>query len=187
MALETNLEALLRDAVERAAGWTAGAWSTRPDGNALLAADARDLSRADTGLRERIQDVVSGWQGEVLELVRAEGGDRRQLAKLASYGVNGAGSVLIVALFAQTGGLTGGEVAIAGGTAVVSQKVLEAIFGDQAVRTLAAQARDSLLLRVDGLLDADARRFRELLWAAVPALGMAERFRAVLQSVQDSR
>lgn len=186
-ALETNLEALLRDAVERAAGWTAGAWSTRTDGNALLATDGRDLSRADTGLRARIQDVVRGWQGEVLELVRAQGGDRRQLAKLASYGVNGAGSVLIVALFAQTGGLTGGEVAIAGGTAVVSQKVLEGIFGDQAVRTLAAQARDCLLQRVDGLLDADARRFRELLWAAVPTLGMAQRFRTVLQSVQDAR
>lgn len=187
MALESNLEALLRDAVERAAGWAAGAWSARSDGHALLATDGRDLSRADPGLRARIQDVVNGWQGEVLELVRTQGGDRRQLAKLASYGVNGAGSVLIVALFAQTGGLTGGEVAIAGGTAVVSQKVLEAIFGDQAVRILAAQARDSLLKRVDGLLDTDARRFRELLWAAVPALGMAQRFRTVLQSVQDAR
>ena len=36
--------------------------------------------------------------------------------------------------FAHTGGLIGAEVGIAGGTAVLAQKVLEAIFGDQAVR-----------------------------------------------------
>jgi energy-coupling factor transporter ATP-binding protein EcfA2 len=186
-ALESNLAALLRDAVERAAGWAAASWATRPDGNRLLETAGTDLSRADAQVGSRLQDVVTAWQGEVLELVRAQGGDRRQLAKLASYGVNGAGSVLIVALFAQTGGLTGGEVAIAGGTAVVSQKVLEAIFGDQAVRALAAQASDALLRHVDTLLDNDARRFRELLWAAVPALGVGDRFREVLAAVQAAR
>lgn len=189
-ALESNLAALLRDAVERAAGWAASTWSTRPDGSRLLetaSTAGTDLSRADAQVGSRLQDVVTAWQSEVLELVRAQGGDRRQLAKLASYGVNGAGSVLIVALFAQTGGLTGGEVAIAGGTAVVSQKVLEAIFGDQAVRALAAQASDALLHHVDTLLDTDARRFRELLWAAVPALGVGDRFREVLAAVQAAR
>ena len=61
-----------------------------------------------------------------------------------SFGVNGAGLAVMVAVFAQTGGLTGAEVAVAGGTSAVGQKVLEAVFGDAAVRSLAARAREDL-------------------------------------------
>ena len=44
----------------------------------------------------------------------------------------------MVVVFAYTGGLTGAEAGIAGGTrACVGQKLLEAVFGDQAVRRLA--------------------------------------------------
>ncbi len=74
----------------------------------------------------------------------------------------------MLAVFAHTGGLTGAEVVVAGGTSALGQKVLEAIFGDQAVRTLAAQARDDLLERVDRLLREDAERF-----AARPRRGRA--------------
>ncbi len=187
LALEANLEGLVRDAAERAAATAAAAWSMRPDGSALLAGSRTDLARASADIAARAEEAVRLWQGEVLELVRAEGGDRRKLAKLASYGVNGAGSVLIVALFAQTGGLTGGEIAIAGGTAALSQKVLEAIFGDQAVRSLAGQARDALLRHVDTLLAADADRFRQLLDEASPPAGATTRFRAAVHAVQAAR
>ena len=81
----------------------------------------------------------------MLELVRTEGASKRSGARLASYGVNGAGLVVMLAVFSQTAGLTGAEIAVAGGTTVASQKVLEAIFGEQAVRGLARQARDELL------------------------------------------
>ena len=47
----------------------------------------------------------------------------------------------MMVVFASTGGLTGAEVGIAGGSAVVGQKLLEAVFGDDAVRRLAANAR----------------------------------------------
>ncbi|MEO7260056.1 MAG: GTPase [Jatrophihabitantaceae bacterium] len=186
-ALEVNLEGLLRDAAERAAATTAAAWSTRSDGNALLARSPTDLARAATDIGARAEETVRIWQGEVLELVRAEGGDRRQLAKLASYGVNGAGSVLIVALFAQTGGLTGGEIAIAGGTAALSQKVLEAIFGDQAVRSLATRAQEALLRQVDTLLAAEARRFHELVAQASPPAEARTRFRTAVHAVETAR
>ncbi len=56
----------------------------------------------------------------------------------------------MLAVFVQTGGLTGAEVVVAGGTSAVGQKVLEAILGDQAVRTLAATAREDLLERARG-------------------------------------
>jgi hypothetical protein len=90
---------------------------------------------------------------------------------VASYTVNGAGLAVMLAVFAHTGGLTGTEVAVAGGTSAASQKLIEAVFGDQAVRALARQAREDLLERVDRLLDADAGRFRELVDAAAPADG----------------
>jgi hypothetical protein len=55
--------------------------------------------------------------------------------------------------------VTGAEVGIAGGSAVVGQKVLEAVFGDQAVRRLALNARRDLATRVDALMDQERQRF----------------------------
>ena len=78
----------------------------------------------------------------MFELVRREAGSRRTTARFASLGVNGAGLVVMLAVFAQTGGLTGAEIAVAGGTTAAGQRILEALLGDQAVRTLAARARD---------------------------------------------
>ena len=117
------------------------------------------------------------WQGDVFELVRSEGMGRRTTARLASLGVNGAGLTVMLAVFLQTGGLTGAEVVIAGGTSAIGQKVLEAIFGDQAVRALAAKARENLLERVRRLLDGEARRFTERLEPLAPDAGSAERLR----------
>ena len=85
------------------------------------------------------------WQGEVLELVRTEGQGRRTNARIAAYGLNAIGLFLMLVAFSSTAGLTGAEVGIAGGTALLAQRVLEAIFGDQAVREMAAKARRSLL------------------------------------------
>jgi hypothetical protein len=58
-----------------------------------------------------------------------------------------------------TGGLALLEVGIAGGTAVVGQKLLEAVFGDQAVRELAQKARERLIERVAEVYDAERQRF----------------------------
>src|ERR687893_2011343 len=90
-------------------------------------------------------------------------------ARVASLGVNGVGLVVMIAVFAQTGGLTGAEALVAGGTSAVGQRVLEALLGDQAVRTLADRAREDLLVRARRLLDTEAERFSERLEATAPA------------------
>ena len=72
---------------------------------------------------------MRAWQGVVLDLVREQSASKRATARLASLGVNGAGLTVMLAVFAHTGGLTGAEVVVAGGTSALSQKVLEAIFG----------------------------------------------------------
>ena len=74
-------------------------------------------------------------------MVRTEGADKRTTARFLAYGVNGLAVALMVVVFAHTAGLTGAEAGIAGGSAVIGQKLLEAVFGDQAVRTLADRAR----------------------------------------------
>ena len=110
-------------------------------------------------------EEVRSWQGHVLDLVRSEGADKRSTARFLSFGVNGAGLVVMVAVFAHTGGLTGGEVAVAGGTSALGQRLLEAVFGDAAVRALADRARADLLRRVDELVDGPRVRLLEVLAA----------------------
>ena len=69
----------------------------------------------------------------------------------------------MVVVFAHTAGVTGAEAGIAGGSAVLGQKLLEAVFGDQAVRTLAERARRQLEASVSDLLDAERARYTDLL------------------------
>jgi hypothetical protein len=94
----------------------------------------------------------------------------------------------MVVVFAHTGGLTGGELAVAGGTAALSQKLLEALFGDQAVRTLTARARDDLLERIQGLLrEQEAARFDSLLEPATPGEAQADELRDVIARLASAR
>ena len=122
------------------------AWRHDPAGAALL--DGLALSRASADLRSRVAEQVRGWQGDVLALVENEGADRRTTARALSYGVNALGAVLMVAVFASTGGLTGAEIGITAGAAVLAQRLLEAVFGDDAVRRLTREAHERLDERV---------------------------------------
>jgi hypothetical protein len=91
-----------------------------------------DLTRISPEFDRAVSSLVHDWQGDVLDLVRNEGKDRRTTAKITAYGVNAVGTVLMLVTFAYTGGITGAEVGIAGGTAVLGQKLLEAIFRAEA-------------------------------------------------------
>lgn len=66
-------------------------------------------------------------------------------------------------MFSHTGGLTGGEVAIAGGASAVGHALLEALLGDDNLRRLAVEARQNLLERVAALYDDERRRFEGVL------------------------
>ena len=83
----------------------------RPARRPRLLAGGRRLDAASPALLDRTREEVRAWQGDVFELVRREAGGRRATARFASLGVNGAGLVVMLAVFAQTGGLTGAEVA----------------------------------------------------------------------------
>ena len=182
-AVENRVEAVVRAAAERAAERTPRAWRERLAGEALLA-EATGLDRASAELEAATEEEVRAWQGVVFDLVREEGASKRATARLASLGVNGAGLTVMLAVFAHTGGLTGAEVVVAGGTSALSQKVLEAIFGDQAVRTLAAQAREDLFARVERLLRDDAARFDALLDEFAPEAESFARLHGAVESIR---
>ncbi|SCE72120.1 Dynamin family protein [Micromonospora purpureochromogenes] len=156
-AIESQLVTLLRGVSSEAAEHAYTAWKAHPAGAGLL---EPGLAHPSDDLSERAERLVRDWQRGVLELVKAEGGDRRFVARTAAYAVNATGLAVMIAVFASTAFIpTGLEVATGAGTTVAAQAVLQAIFGDQAVRTLANKARADLLDRVRALLDEEAARY----------------------------
>ena len=163
VALETGLEAVILDQADSAAERTVSAWEALAGGSGLVGDDPALLGRRSADLPARTARAVRDWQGYVLDLVREEGQGRRTTARFLSLGVNGLGVALMVVVFAHTGGLTGVEVGVAGGTGVVGQRVLEAVFGDQAVRQLTEKARADLRTRIGAVLAEERSRFDERL------------------------
>jgi len=156
-ALQSGVAALVTAQAHGAAATVARQWRQLPGGDPVLSAHP-ELAKPSADVGERVDRLVRDWQGELLELVRSEGRDRRTTARVAAYGINGVGLLLMLISFAHTAGLSGAEVGIAGGTAVVAQKVLEAIFGDQAVRDMATKARKRLLEHVQELYAGERAR-----------------------------
>jgi hypothetical protein len=188
-ALESGLATLLRSAATDAAEQAGAAWRAHPAGKALLLAAAPDdLTQPGPELGERIGRLVREWQRGVLELVREQAGDKRAVARASAYVVNATGLLVMVTVFTATAFIpTGAEIAIAGGTTVAAQKVLEAIFGDQAVRRLAEQARTNLLERVHALLDEESARYRTAIEASGIDPELADRLDAAAQRVLEAR
>jgi len=187
VAVESSLETLILEHAEAAAERAEASWRTLAPGQDLLSDVGEDLGRASRGLRRHAERAVREWQQDVLEMVRTEGADKRTTARFLAYGVNGLAVSLMVVVFANTAGLTGAEVGIAGGSALLGQKLLEAVFGDQALRALAAQARDRLETRVRALLDEERHRYLDLLASLGLDPEAAERVRNAARAVDDLR
>lgn len=185
-ALESNIESLLASEADKAALRTVDTWRTIAGGWSALGDQAPALERSSRDFRDLAGRAVREWQGDVLELVRAQGASKRAAARAVSLGVNTVGVALMVLVFAQTSGLTGAEVAVAGGTATVSQTLLTAIFGEQAMRSLAADARRSLIERVRQIYDDEGGRFIERL-EQLDAGPVADELRAAVAELDGSR
>jgi hypothetical protein len=187
-SIGSSVAGLLVAAADSAAERTATAWRTLPGGAALIAERERELEAASPGFADVAEDEVRDWQGFVLGLVRAEGAGKRNQARWMSWGINGAGAVVMVAVFASTAAIpTGAEIAVGAGTTAVGQRVLEAVFGDAAVRSLAARAREDLEQRANRLLTAERDRFDLLVAAAAPPEDAAGALRAASRALATAR
>jgi hypothetical protein len=163
-AIETGLQAVILDEAANAAEDVDQRWRSDPAGRQLLGTD--DLSGTSEGFADAVAAEIRAWQGSLMELIRTEGAGKRSQARWLSFGINGLGAALMIVVFSMTAGLTGLEVGVAGGTAVVGQRLLEAVFGEDAVRRLARTAREDLHHRCQALLQDEQQRFLSRL--AVP-------------------
>ncbi|MFJ6456964.1 dynamin family protein [Paenarthrobacter sp. NPDC091669] len=168
-AIETGLQAVILDEAATAAENVDRRWRADAAGRHLLGAD--DLSGTSEGFDAKSAAAIRSWQEGLMEMIRTQGQGKRTQARWLSFGVNGLGAALMVVVFSMTAGLSGLEIGIAGGTAVVGQKLLEAVFGEDAVRRLAQQARDDLHTQCQRLLDDERLRFLDRLEAAHPSSG----------------
>jgi energy-coupling factor transporter ATP-binding protein EcfA2 len=187
VAVESGLETLILEHAEAAAERAEASWRSLAPGQDLLSDVGEELGRASRGLRRQAERAVRDWQQDVLEMVRTEGADKRTTARFLAYGVNGLAVALMVVVFANTAGLTGAEVGIAGGSALLGQKLLEAVFGDQALRTLSERARRKLETRVRALMDEERNRYLDLLASLGIDRDAAEKVRNAARAVDDLR
>ena len=158
--IESGLHAVIVDAAETAA---ARAWSHTGAIAPELRADADPaLARASTDISAQAAQLVRDWQQAMVQRIQDTAGDKRQRARIMSFGLNVVTVALMLAVFASTAGITGGEVAIAGGSAVVGQKLLETIFGEDTVRRMVADARSDLNERLGELFAAERDRYHAL-------------------------
>lgn len=187
VAVESGLETLILEHAESAAERAEASWQSLAAGQVLLGEAGEDLGRASRDFRRKTERAVRDWQNDVLEMVRSEGADKRSTARFLAFGVNGLGVALMIVVFAHTAGVTMAEGGIAGGTAVLGQKLLEAVFGDQAVRTLAERARKELEVRVTELLGAEQERYLSLLDSLEVRADSPDLLRACARRVDDLR
>ena len=172
-ALESGIYAVVVDAASRASEGTRARWRSTRSGRSLLhRLDAAPAPTAGATPEEEFSAAVAAeirlWQASVLDMIREEGAGKRQRARFLSLSVNAVAVLMMVAAFSLTGGLTGVEVGIAGGSGVVGAKLLESIFGEDAVRRMATRARTDLLERMGALLREHGRPFTELLAETEP-------------------
>jgi hypothetical protein len=187
VAVESGLESLLREEAAAAAERAEASWQANAAGRALIESADIDLSRSSPDFDRRATRAVRDWQGAVLDLVADEGMTKRSRARFYALGINGIGVALMIVVFAHTGGLVGAEIGVAGGTAVLAQRILEAVFGDQAIRRLAQTAKDDLDARVQALLADELVRYHKILDGLAVDSEHSERLRAAAAAVESAR
>ena len=200
-ALESGIHAVVLDAAARASENTRTRWrasragrsllarldapqmaSAAPEQNAEATGDAKgEVQSAEDIFSAAVAEQIRLWQGSVLEIIREEGVDKRKRARFLSLGVNATAVMLMVAAFSLTGGITGIEAGIAGGSGVVGTKLLESVFGEDAVRRMATRARTDLLERMADLLTEHAQPFTAVLEETDPQADAEDIHRAAEQ------
>jgi hypothetical protein len=167
-----------------AAGNTAAAWELDAAGKTLLTATGRKLWHHDPGTPDRARTAIEDWIAELGELISEQGTGKRRWAQVASFGVNATALVVLMAVFAQTGGITGAEFGVAAGAAAAQQKILEHVFGSAAARSLIEDARRRLITSLERVLSEDERRFADITDTFTTDQKMADAVRSAAQEVR---
>jgi hypothetical protein len=143
---------------DSAAARTAAVWVEEPHGAAALSENG-GLWGASLDLAPKLDAHLAEWMEEIGDEIRTIGAQRKGRAQVASIGLNVLGTSAILAVFVHTGGLTGAELGIGAATAVLNQKLLEAIFGEGNVAAFVNRARTRLDRILDAEFEGDQNRF----------------------------
>jgi GTPase Era involved in 16S rRNA processing len=180
----SDLIALAVQHADAAARRTSTDWIDDDYGARALAVDGR-LWGASSDLGDRLAADLEAWASKIGDQIRTLGEQRKGWAQAASIGVNAVGTSAILAVFFHTGGLTGAEVGITAATAVVNQKLLEAIFGEANVAAFVAGARAALGTLLDAAFGDERRRFDHALGPLTDAGDLADQLRVAARRAAD--
>ena len=162
-----------------AARRVASAWASREGAAARLARD-HSLWSASPDLAARIQPRLHDWVASIATDVQARGAGKRNLAFGVSLGVNALAVAAMVGVFAHTAGVTGTELGIVAATGFLNQKLLQAIFGEAAMREMIANARERLEASLGDEFSKERSRYDRLTADPVELRALAEELRAAM-------
>jgi len=160
-----------------AARRVASEWSSRTGPADQLARDP-SLWSASPDLAARIQPRLHEWVASIATDVQARGAGKRDLAFGVSLGVNALAVAAMVGVFAHTAGVTGTELGIVAATGFLNQKLLQAIFGEAAMREMIAGARERLEALLGDEFSKERTRYDRLVADPIELGALAEELRA---------
>lgn len=178
-ALASGLQTIISAELFAAETAVRRSWAAHPQIRDL---EARVSQLSSEQVNRGVRELTVSWQQQVLEIIRLEGSTKHTTAKIMAAGVNLLGVALMLVVFATTGGITGAELGVAGTTSVVAQKLLEVVFGDQAVKKMTDRARELLLTQVTEFY----RKQLGVLEAAIPAVANPEELVAAITLTQST-
>ena len=155
----------------------ASEWASREGPAAQLARDP-SLWSASPDLASRIQPRLRDWVASIATDVQARGAGKRDLAFGISLGVNALTVAAMVGVFAHTAGVTGTELGIVAATGFLNQKLMQAIFGEAAMREMIANARERLETLLREEFATERARYDRLTADPVELRTLAEEIRA---------
>lgn len=175
-ATTEDLVAAARTYAAEAARRTTTAWADRlPVATAI--GDRPELWGASAEFDGRLRQRLEDWIASIAVDIGQTGEGKRRLARGASIGVNAIGVGVMLATFIHTAGLTGTEVGIAAGTALLNQKLLGALFGEAALVELIGRARARMEAALAATFAEERARFEALVPSPVDLNGLADDFR----------
>ena len=165
-----------------AARRVASEWSSRAGPAEQLERDS-SLWSASPDLAARIQPRLHEWVAGIATDVQARGAGKRDLAFGVSLGVNALAVAAMVGVFAHTAGVTGTELGIVAATGFLNQKLLQAIFGEAAMREMIAGARERLEALLKDEFSKERDRYDRLTADPAELRALAGELRAAAESL----
>ncbi len=165
---QEGIAGLVREALDHAAARTETAWIRQPAGRAVLSLHTPPRAAGVVAQYEAAAALVGQWRDRVAEHVATTGQAKLSRARRATAGINATFTSAALVLFALSGGLTAGEVALTAAGSTTTHAVLSRMLGERNLHELIREIRADLRERVDAAAAQEGEHYRRLLQGAAP-------------------